>query len=222
MIANKLNSQPEHINSNHVINPSHVKDVIVFGNHSTTQVPYVDGASVLINNHWQSVRSLIDSQWIDEVLPGLIQHRGAEIIHHLEASSAMSAARSIIRHLRDWIGPIPHNNNHNNPEELSPIFSMGVFSEGSSYDVPEGIVFSFPCRRIRGSHNHRHDTHSHSHHRDNVHPTKDYEIVESYQLTDKQKHALGVSIDELLMEKSMAFHNVQETATAKVAQELSI
>ena len=217
MITNEFNSHSSQ-RLTHQINPSHVKDVIIFGNHSTTQVPYVDQASILLDNHWQPVRSLLDSTWIDEVLPGLIQHRGAEIIHHLEASSAMSAARSIIRHLRDWIGPISHHNT----EELLPIFSMGVFSEGSAYDVPDGIVFSFPCRRVKSSHLHRHDAHSHSHHRGNVHPSKDYEIIDTYQLNDQQKHALGLSIDELLMEKSMAIHNVNDTLTGKIAQELSI
>ncbi len=139
----------------------------------------------------------------------------------------MSAARAIVRHLHDWIGPLPHALSHASqasPEVSAalPVFSMGVFSNGVAYDVPEGIVFSFPCRRARGSHPHRHDTRSHGHNRDHVHALIDYEIIDSYHLTDEQKKALGLSIDELLMEKSMAFHNVHETTTGKIAQELNI
>jgi hypothetical protein len=221
MVVNKLNSL--HPNAVTVTNPSHVRDVVIFGNHSTTQVPYVDTASVLVGNDWKSVRSLIDSEWIDEVLPGMIQNRGAEIIHHLEASSAMSAARAIIRHLHDWIGPPPPRYAGEHGEVSSPIFSMGVFSPaGNPYDIPEGIVFSFPCRRVFGSHPHHHDTHSHSHHRDEVHSHQDYEIVYGLSLTDAQKAAIGVTVDELLMEKTMAHHNVADTVTAKLEQDLNI
>jgi malate/lactate dehydrogenase len=224
MVVNKLNSLPARAGT--VTNPSHVRDVIVFGNHSTTQVPYVDKATVSTDGtHWHTVRSLIESEWVDGVLPGLIQNRGAEIIHHLEASSAMSAARAIIRHLHDWIGPVSasvHRTGEHGEVE-SPIFSMGVWSPaGNSYDVPEGIVFSFPCRRVVGSHLHRHDTHSHSHHRNEVHPHQDYEIVSGLPLTDQQKIAIGLSVDELLMEKSMAKHNFVDTLTGKLEQELNI
>jgi malate dehydrogenase len=223
MVVNKLNSLLPNGNGGVMTNPSHVRNVVIFGNHSTTQVPYVDAASVLVGNQWQSVRSLIDSKWIDEELPGMIQNRGAEIIHHLEASSAMSAARAIIRHLHDWIGPPPPHRTGEHGEDDSPIFSMGVFSPpGNPYDIPEGIVFSFPCRRVLGSHPHRHDTHSHSHHRGEVHPQQDYEIVSGLQLSDAQKTAIGVTIDELLMEKTMAHHNFVETVTAKLEQDLNI
>lgn len=222
MVVNKLNSVS---GNSAVTNPSHIRDVVVFGNHSTTQVPYVDEAKVLIDNQWKPVRSLIDSEWIDNVLPGMIQHRGAEIIHHLEASSAMSAARAIIRHLHDWIGPVGYHRTGEHGEDRSPIFSMGVFSPpGNSYDIPEGIVCSLPCRRALESRTHHHDHHHdhHFNHRHQAHPHADYVVVEGFTLTVDQQKAIGHSVDELLMEKSMTIHNVAETITAKLEQDLSI
>lgn len=135
----------------------------------------------------------------------------------------MSAARAIIRHLHDWIGPPPPRRTGENGEDDSPIFSMGVFSPpGNPYNIPEGIVFSFPCRRVIGSYPHRHDALSHSHHRGEVHPHQDYEIVCGLPLTDAQNRAMAATIDELLMEKTMAHHNFAETVTAKLEQDLNI
>lgn len=66
-----------------------------------------------------------------------VQTRGAAIINALQASSAFSAANAIIKHLKDWIGE----------GATDEVFSMGVLSNGNSYGVADGLVFSFPCRR---------------------------------------------------------------------------
>ena len=55
------------------------------------------------------------------------------------ASSAMSAASAIVKHLADWLGPDPTPN----------FFSMGVPSDGNPYGVPDGLFYSFPCRRLQ-------------------------------------------------------------------------
>ena len=48
-------------------------------------------------------------------------------------SSAMSAAKAIGDHLRDWV--LGSNGRW---------VSMGVNSDGNKYNVPEGLIYSFP------------------------------------------------------------------------------
>ena len=71
-----------------------------------------------------------------------VQNRGAEIMSTLKASSAMSCAVAIEKHLQDWLGvgaPAA--------DRGEGLFSLGILSDGNPYSVPEGLVFSFPCRR---------------------------------------------------------------------------
>jgi malate/lactate dehydrogenase len=70
-----------------------------------------------------------------------VQLRGAEILSTLKASSALSCANAIERHLHDWLG----SGDRDDPG--SSFFSMGVLSDGSCLGVPEGIVFSLPFSR---------------------------------------------------------------------------
>ena len=114
-----------------------VKDLVVWGNHSQTQVPYLL-ASTFISDGEE--RKVVDREGADEYLPEVIkrvQKRGAEVLKALGVSSAMSAAVAISYHLRDWCG-------EGASEEM---FSMGMLSTGDHYGVPAGIVFSFPCTR---------------------------------------------------------------------------
>lgn len=164
------------------INSSDVRGIGVFGNHSTTQVPHIDSATVHVDGVWRRVRDVIgDSHWLDVELPGKLQNRGAEIMKYLEASSAMSAARAITRHLYDWLGPVSSS-----VEAEHATFSMGVTSDGNPYDIPEGLVFSFPCRRradgVPGS----------------------YEIVSGMELSAYHREALAVTTEELLRERRLA------------------
>jgi len=62
-----------------------------------------------------------------------VQQRGAAVIAARGSSSALSAARAITDHMRDWwLGTRP-----------GEWVSMGVYSNGS-YGVPKGIIFSYP------------------------------------------------------------------------------
>jgi malate dehydrogenase len=108
-----------------------VRRMTIWGNHSDTQYPdlnhcEVDGAPAL---------DLVDDAvWVDEEFIPTVAKRGAAIIQARGASSAASAANAAIDHVRDWW--------HGTPE--GDWVSMGVPSDGS-YDVPEGLVSSFPC-----------------------------------------------------------------------------
>lgn len=108
-----------------------IRRMTIWGNHSDTQYPdlthcEVDGAPAL---------DLVqDRTWVDTDFIPTVAKRGGAIIQARGASSAASAANAAIDHVRDWW--------HDTPE--GDWVSMGVPSDGS-YDVPEGLVSSFPC-----------------------------------------------------------------------------
>jgi len=63
-----------------------------------------------------------------------IQQRGAEVIKLRKTSSAFSAANATKDHLRDWyFGSSP-----------TDYVSMGIVSDGTAYNVPSEVVYSFP------------------------------------------------------------------------------
>ncbi|CAM8911682.1 unnamed protein product [Rhodiola kirilowii] len=117
---------------------SDVKNVIIWGNHSSTQYPDVNHATVKTPSGEKSVRELVqDDQWLTSEFITTVQQRGAAIIKARKLSSALSAASSACDHIRDWVLGTPEGT----------WVSMGVYSDGS-YDVPPGLIYSFPvtCR----------------------------------------------------------------------------
>jgi malate dehydrogenase len=118
---------------------SHVGDVsgvVIWGNHSATQVPDLTHASIA----GKPALSLVSQDWYrDEFMPK-VQQRGAEIIKARGASSAASAASAAIDHMRDWALGSP----------AKDWVSMAVASDGS-YGIAEGVVYSYPvtCREGR-------------------------------------------------------------------------
>ncbi|KAL7991340.1 hypothetical protein Chor_015596 [Crotalus horridus] len=99
-----------------------VKNVIIWGNHSSTQYPDVNHAKVKIQGKYTGVYE------------ATVQQRGAAVIKARKLSSAMSAAKAVCDHVRDiWFGT---------PED--EFVSMGVISDGNSYGVPDDLIYSFP------------------------------------------------------------------------------
>jgi malate dehydrogenase len=113
-----------------------VHDVYIFGNHSTTQVAVIEDGYFIDGDQIVPINKIIDEHEYNALLSKL-QNRGGEILKSLQASSAMSAAVAITKHLQDWLG-------YQVPQRP---FSMGVFSVSNPYNIPENLVFSFPCRR---------------------------------------------------------------------------
>ena len=105
-----------------------VDGLIVWGNHSATQYPDINHATVA----GSKATDLVDSAWtLEEFIP-TVQQRGAAIIKARGLSSAASAANAAIEHIRDWaLGT------------SGKIVSMGIHSDGS-YGVEEGLIYSFP------------------------------------------------------------------------------
>ena len=106
-----------------------VKRMIIWGNHSNTQVPDVAHATV----DGRPALELVEPAWIDETFVPTVQKRGAEVIEARGASSAASAAAAAIDHVRDWVLGTPEGD----------WVSMAIPSEGW-YGVEPGLIYSFP------------------------------------------------------------------------------
>ncbi|THG10846.1 hypothetical protein TEA_026524 [Camellia sinensis var. sinensis] len=132
---------------------SDVKNVIIWGNHSSTQYPDVNHATVKTPAGEKPVRELVaNDEWLHGEFITTVQQRGAAIIKARKLSSALSAASSACDHIRDWVHGTPEGCIERKHSLL--IFSsvgtlqgtwvsMGVYSDGS-YNVPAGLIYSFP------------------------------------------------------------------------------
>ena len=115
-----------------------IHNVIIWGNHSSTQYP--DLRFAYVSDYPQKgmttpVNGLIaDTEWVQKTFIPTVQQRGAKVIEARQKSSAASAATAACDHVRDWLlGTTP-----------GEIVSMGVFSDGSKYGVRAGLMYSFP------------------------------------------------------------------------------
>ncbi len=142
-----------------------IRNIRVWGNHSNTMVPDVDGATI----GGKAVADAIDHAWLVDSFDGTVRMRGAAVINARGKSSAASAANAAIDHIHDWFLGTGD----------SDYVSMAVPSDGS-YGIPEGLIFSFPCR-ITG-------------------PWQ-YEIVKDLAVSDAVKEKMQGTIDELLSER---------------------
>jgi len=106
-----------------------IKGVTIWGNHSATQYPDINHATVA----GKPATELVDQAWIADQFIPRVQKRGAEVIEARGHSSAASAAFAGLSHMRDWVSGSPKGD----------WLSMAVPSDGS-YGVPEGLMYSFP------------------------------------------------------------------------------
>jgi malate dehydrogenase len=144
---------------------SEITNMAVWGNHSPTMYPDLFNAKVRGERAWDVVG---DESWVaDEYIPR-VGKRGAEIIEARGASSAASAAAAAIDHVYDWVNGTPEGD----------WVSMAVPSNGS-YDVPEGIITSFPVRTKNG----------------------EWEIVEGLDVPEFSRERITKTNDELLAER---------------------
>jgi malate dehydrogenase len=107
-----------------------IKQMTIWGNHSATQYPDVFHALVDGKNAAEVVD---DQDWIENTFNPTVAKRGAAIIEARGSSSAASAASATIDAARDWLFGSADDD----------WVSMAVRSSGE-YDVPEGLVSSFP------------------------------------------------------------------------------
>ncbi|HCT98546.1 MAG TPA: malate dehydrogenase [Methylococcaceae bacterium] len=106
-----------------------IKNMTVWGNHSSTQYPDLHYATV----RGQEALSLVDNSWfVNEFIP-TVQERGEAVIKARGQSSAGSAANAALDQMRAWTLGTPDKD----------WVSMGVLSDGS-YGIEKGLMYSFP------------------------------------------------------------------------------
>lgn len=142
--------------------PSALRDVFVWGNHADTMYPDVRFATVA----GEPVESRFERAWLEGELVQTVATRGKAIIVARGASSAASAASAAVDHMRDWW------------HGTDQIVSVALPSQGW-YGVPEGLVFSFPCRCVNGG----------------------LEVVEGLELTDFARAKIAENVAALEEER---------------------
>ncbi|EFW27954.1 malate dehydrogenase [Actinomyces sp. oral taxon 171] len=146
----------------------HVTDidkVTVWGNHSSTQYPDLTQATV---KGAPIADILADRAWVENDFIPTVAKRGAAIIDARGASSAASAASAAIDHVHDWV-----------LGTSGSWTSSSIMSDGS-YDVPEGIISSFPCTSENG----------------------EWKIVQGLEIDDFSRGKIDASAAELVEEKN--------------------
>lgn len=148
------------------VHSSEITNGTIWGNHSATQVP--DYINTLIGG--KPAKDVItDMDWLRGDFFTTVQKRGAAIIAARGLSSAMSAANGLVDHVRDL---------HFGCEGTR---SVCMASDGS-YDVPKGLISSFPTRCNGGG---------------------DGEIVQGLELDDFLKERIAATVAELQNEKEV-------------------
>jgi len=117
-VASKLNA-----------NVHDVEGVFIWGNHSSTQYPDLHHTKVNGN----PALAEVGEEWFRTEFIPKIQKRGGAVIAARGLSSAASAAKATADHVRDW----HHGTN-------GKAVSMGVISDGNSYGISDGLIYSFP------------------------------------------------------------------------------
>lgn len=110
-----------------------VSPVVVWGNHSSTQVPDFYNARI---KGRPAAEVINDMQWLEGDFISGVQKRGAAVIAARGKSSAASAASAAIDAIKALHTPTP----------AGEWFSSGICSNGNPYGITEGLIFSFPCR----------------------------------------------------------------------------
>ncbi len=108
-----------------------IRQMIIWGNHSSTQYPDLHHALV----RGKPALDGVEEDWFHGHFISAVQKRGAEVIAMRGKSSAASAANAALEHMRSWIMGTPEDD----------WVSMAVYSDGS-YGIAEGLMYSFPVR----------------------------------------------------------------------------
>jgi len=143
-----------------------IRRLTIWGNHSATQYPDIFHAEVAGKNAAEVVD---DRAWLEADFIPTVAKRGAAIIDARGASSAASAANAAIDHVHDWV----------NGTADGDWTSAAIVSDGS-YDVPEGLISSFPVVSRDGR----------------------WEIVQGLEIDDFSRARIDASVKELEEERA--------------------
>ena len=144
---------------------SEIRRLTIWGNHSATQYPDIFHAEVGGKNAAELVS---DQAWLENDFIPTVAKRGAAIIDARGASSAASAANAAIDHVFDWVNGTPEGD----------WTSAAIVSDGS-YDVPEGLISSFPVTSRDGR----------------------WEVVQGLEVSEFSRARIDASVQELTEER---------------------
>ena len=103
--------------------------MVIWGNHSTTQVPDISYCHV----SGKAASGMVDEAWAREEFIPTVAKRGGAVIAARGSSSAASAGNAVVDHMATWVMGTADGD----------WTSMCVPSDGS-YGVKEGLIYSFP------------------------------------------------------------------------------
>ena len=146
-----------------------IKNMIVWGNHSTTMYPDYENVSI---DGRPAPEVIGDHAWFESDFIPCVQKRGAAIIAARGKSSAASAASACIDHIKRFLVA-------SKPGEY---FSAAVPSDGKLYDIPQGLMFSFPIKSLGNG---------------------QYEIASDFNLSANAQSKLKATADELVGEREI-------------------
>ncbi len=107
-----------------------VKNVGIWGNHSATQYPDFENATI---DGKRAADVIQDESWLKTTFIDTVQKRGAAVIKARGASSAASAANAALDSVKAVVRPTAKGN----------CASLAVCSDGS-YGVDKGLIFGYP------------------------------------------------------------------------------
>jgi malate dehydrogenase len=107
-----------------------ITKMTIWGNHSATQYPDLYHAEV----NGKIAAEQVDEGWLRDTFIPTVAKRGAAIIEARGASSAASAANAAIDHVHSWVNGTPEGD-----------WTSAALPSDGSYDVPEGLISSFPA-----------------------------------------------------------------------------
>ncbi len=151
------------------VNVGAVTNLAIWGNHSSTMFPDFENTKI---NGKPVTEVISDRAWLEKDFITTVQKRGAAIIEARGKSSAASAASACIDHIKRFSTKTP----------AGDWFSASVPSDGSAYDIPSGLIFSFPIR---------------------YNGDGTYEIVRNVPLSDFARTKIGLTTKELLEEREI-------------------
>lgn len=147
---------------------SEISNLAVWGNHSPSMFPDFTNAKI----GGKPITSVIkDHEWLKTTFLQTVQQRGGEVIKKRGASSAASAANAVVDTVRSLVTPTAKGDCH----------SVAVVSDGS-YDVPKGIMCSFPIRTAKNG---------------------QWEIIQDFKLDEFAKSKIKITVDDLVGERKI-------------------
>ena len=157
------------------ISPEEIHNVIIWGNHSNTQVPDISHSFCIKDGKKQQLTDLLEKEYFEGTFMEHVSTRGGIVIKKRGASSAASAANAALDHMRSWVFGTKEGE----------FVSMAIpVPESRPYGIEPGLIYSFPCEITKNG---------------------EIKIVENLPINEFIQNKIKISEKELLEEKETAW-----------------